>query len=188
MASFKMLFDNVDTLKNQGVKKVYFEGYIDYIGGPVDDGIGMLGNSNTRRTNPTLEQLKKKFEDNGIELLPLDHYYLTRHRHDKSRDRTRTGVNSEKRLKEFNYYAAETIQANSGTEKWVALVGSAHMNTSEGVPGLAELTESIGIGVFDNRNMTHSSIGLKAKNPAPDPNRPLQPNDIPGDLRIYVKP
>lgn len=62
------------------------------------------------------------------------------------------------------------------------------MNTSEGVPGLAELTESIGIGVFDNRNMTHSSIGLKAKNPAPDPNRPLQPNDIPGDLRIYVKP
>ena len=188
MASFKMLFDNVDTLKSQGVKKVYFEGYIDYIGGPVDDGIGMLGNSNTRRTNPTLEQLKKKFEDNGIELLPLDHYYLTRHRHDKSRDRTRTGVNSEKRLKEFNYYAAETIQANSGTEKWVALVGSAHMNTSEGVPGLAELTESIGIGVFDNRNMTHSSIGLKAKNPAPDPNRPLQPNDIPGDLRIYVKP
>lgn len=188
MASFKLLYDNVGTLKSQGVKKVYFEGYIDMPGGAKDDGIGMLGKSGVPRTNPSLAQLKQKLEVNGIELLPIDHYYLTRHKHDKSRSTTQSGVNSEQRLKEFNYYAAETILANSGTEKWVALVGSAHMNTSEGVPGLAELTEGIGIGVFDNKNMTYSNIGLKAKNPVPDPNRPLQPNDIPGDLRIYVKP
>ncbi|WP_256576850.1 membrane-targeted effector domain-containing toxin [Pseudomonas sp. ATCC PTA-122608] len=188
MASFKVLFDNVSTLKDQGVKKVYLEGYIDMLHGPIDDGIGMLGSSGTRRTHPSLEQLKNKLEANGIELLPLDHYYLTRHKYDKSRDRTQTGINSEKRLKEFNYYAAETIQANSGTEKWVALVGHAHMNTSEGVPGLAELTESIGIGVFDNKNMPYHSIGLKAHTHVPDPNKPLQPGDLPGDLHIYVKP
>jgi hypothetical protein len=188
MASFKVLFDNIDLLKNQGVKKVYLEGYIDMPGGAVDDGIGMLGKSGTRRTNPTLVQLKSELDANGIELLPLDHYYLTRHKYDKSRSHTQATVNSEKRLKEFNYFAAETIQTNSGTEKWVALVGHSHMNTSESVPGLAELTGGIGIAVFDNKNMAYTSIGLKAKNHVPDPDKPLQPGDIPGDLQIYVKP
>lgn len=188
MASFKVLFNNVDSLKNQGVKKLYLEGYIDMPNGPIDDGIGMLGSTGQRRSDPSLEQLKQKFEASGIEILPIDHYYLTRHKYDKTRDRTTTGNNTVKRLKEFNYYASETIQANSGTEKWVALVGHSHMNTSEGVPGMAELTGGLGIGIFDNANMNPRSLGLKAKNHIPDPNGPIKRGDLPGDLHIYVKP
>ncbi len=188
MASFKVLFDNVDTLKRQNVKKVYFEGLIDMPQGLVDDGIGILGQSRIPRSNPSFVELRKKLEANGIEVLPLDHYYLTRHKDVRSVTAPTSASNgSVRRLQEFNYYAAETIQANSGTEKWVALVGSSHMNTAEGVPGLAELTGSLGIGVSDNHKVT-GQLGLKARGAAPDPSKPLGRNDIPGDLQIFVQP
>ncbi|WP_156338133.1 membrane-targeted effector domain-containing toxin [Pseudomonas sp. MIACH] len=189
MASFRVLFDNVETLKNQGVKKVYFEGLIDMPQGLVDDGVGRLGRSDSPRTQPTFVQLREKLEADGIEVLPIDHYYLTRHidirRH--LHEPTQTGHGSVRRLEEFNYYAAETIQATSGTEKWAALVGHSHMNTSEGVPGLAELTGSIGIGVFDNSKVPWSA-GMKVQGRAPDPTKAISPRDIPGDLHIYIKP
>lgn len=188
MASFKVLFDNAETLKNQGVKKVYFEGVIDMPQGLFDDGIGMLGQSKLPRTNPTFAQLCQKLKDNGIDVIPLDHYYLTRHKDVRGLlGPTQTNNGSVRRLEEFNYYAAETIQANSGNEKWVALVGQSHMNTSEKVPGLAELTESIGIGVFDSPKVT-GQVGLQLKGRAPDPNQPIRPGDVPGDLQIYVQP
>lgn len=188
MASFKLLMDSMQTFVAQGVKKVYFEGVIDLPGvGAVDDGISNLGNLKKARTNPTYQDLVNEFKKNGIDVLPLDHYYLTRHKDDLLRSRTVSGVNSEIRLKEFNYYAAETIQANSGTEKWVALVGNAHMNTSEGVTGLAELTGTLGIGVFDNANVPHS-MGLIDTRHIPDPAKPLKRGDLPGNLHIYMKP
>jgi hypothetical protein len=188
MASFRVLFDNVDTLTSQGVKKVYFEGLIDMPQGLQDDGIGILGHTKLPRTNPTFEELRKKLGDNGIEVLPLDHYYLTRHKDLRGlREPTTTGAGSIKRLEEFNYYAAETIQANSGNEKWVALVGHSHMNTSEGVPGLAELTGSIGIGVFDNPKIP-DNIGTRVLGHAQDPSKPVGSGGIPGDLQIYMKP
>ena len=187
MASFKVLFDNVETLKRQNVKKVYFEGLIDMPQGLVDDGIGILGQSRIPRQNPSFPELRKKLEDNGIEVMPLDHYYLTRHKDVRTPQvPTSAGNGSVQRLKEFNYYAAETIQANSGTEKWVALVGSSHMNTTEGVPGLAELTGSLGIGVTDNHKIT-GQLGLKARGAVPDPNKPLGRNDVAGDLQIFVQ-
>ena len=69
----------------------------------------------------------------------------------------------------------------------MALVGNAHMNTSEGIPGLAELTGSIGVGVSNNSHVT-SQIGLKVKGHTPDPALPLRPEDAPGDLQIFVNP
>lgn len=188
MASFKMLAQQIDTLVSQKVKKVYFEGLIDLPPyGLVDDGIGMLGKQ-MPRTSPTFEELKKLFESKGIEVLPLDHYYLTRHKDVKALyGATTTGSGSVQRLQEFNYHASEVIQANSGTEKWIALVGASHMNTAEGVPGLAELTGAIGIGVFDNPGIV-KSIGLKDTRQPPDPMKPLKPGDVPGDLQIYMKP
>jgi len=188
MASFRVLYDNVTTLKSAGVTKVYFEGLIDMPQGLMDDGIGLLGRSRQPRTHPTFEQLCKKLKAHGIEVLPLDHYYLTRHKDLRGVNlATTAGNGSTTRLREFNYYAAETIQANSGTEKWVALVGNAHMNTSEGIPGLAELTGSIGVGVSNNSHVK-SQIGLKVKGHTPDPALPLRPEDTPGDLQIFVKP
>lgn len=189
MASFKLLFDQIDTLKKQGVKRVYFEGLLsrpDLPKGYQDDGIGMLGSTGKPRTTPTFEDLKTKLEANGIEVVPLDHYYLTRHKDVKHLyGATKTGYGSEQRLREFNYYASKTIEATSNGEKWVALVGTAHMKTSEGVPGLAEMTGSTAIGVFDHKK-TSPSLGYAAKVPAPDPVKPLQNTDYPGDLRIFV--
>ncbi|TFF14258.1 hypothetical protein EXW72_05465 [Pseudomonas sp. BCA14] len=188
MASFRLLAQQVDTLVSQNVKKVYFEGLIDLPPyGLVDDGIGMLG-KNRPRTGPTFEALKKLFESKGIEVLPLDHYYLTRHKDVKALyGPTKAGFGSVQRLQEFNYHASEVIQANSGTEKWIALVGASHMNTAEGVPGLAELTGAIGIGVFDNPGVA-KSIGRKDTRQLPDPKKPLKAGDIPGDFQIYIKP
>ncbi|WP_460164782.1 membrane-targeted effector domain-containing toxin [Pseudomonas sp. S1_G07] len=200
-ASFRVLFDNAETLKKQGVKKVYFEGLIDRPEGLVDDGIGLLAPKDPRprtpnlppppripRTDPTLAELLTKLADNGIEAMPLDHYYLTRHNDVRQLlDKTEKGSGSVRRLEELNYYAAETIQATSGTEKWVALVGHSHMNTSEGVPGIAELTGAIGIGVFNNANVP-KHLGLKVLGRAPDPAQPISAGSIPGDLQIYIKP
>ncbi|MGY2685877.1 membrane-targeted effector domain-containing toxin [Pseudomonas tolaasii] len=189
MASFKLLMANMQTFKAQGVKKVYFEGVIDLPPfGAVDDGISSLGSTKNVRTNPTFKELRDEFRKNGIDVMPLDHYYLTRHKDERPfRARTVQGINSEIRLKEFNYFAAETIQANSGTEKWIALVGNAHMNTSEDVTGLAELTGTLGIGVFDNANVP-ATVGFKDTRHVPDPKLPLKRGDLPGNLHIYMKP
>ncbi|UII74175.1 membrane-targeted effector domain-containing toxin [Pseudomonas sp. HN11] len=188
MASFKVLFDNVDTLKNQGVKKVYFEAVIDMPHGLQDDGIGFLGDGKTLRTDPTFAQLRQKLEANGIEVMPLDHYYLTRHKDLRGAlGPTTTGNGSVRRLEEFNYYASETIQANSGTEKWVALVGHSHMNTSENVPGLAELTGSIGISVYNDPKIK-GQLGKRAMGQPHDPTKPIGYGGVPGDLQIYVQP
>jgi hypothetical protein len=185
MASFRTIFENVEMLKTQGVKKFYFEGLIDMPQGLVDDGIGIIGQTKTPRTHPTFEELKKKLSDHGIEVLPLDHYYLTRHKDlHGARVPTTTGTHSEKRLREFNYYAAETIQANSGTEKWAALVGHSHMNTSEGVPGLAELTGGIGVGVYTHPKYS-GPTGMRLRNHATAPDKPINAGGVPGDLQIY---
>lgn len=188
MASFKVLFDNVETLKDQGVKKVYFEALIDMPHGLHDDGVGYLGDGRTLRTDPTFKELREKLEANGIEVMPIDHYYLTRHKDLRGADGpTTTGERSQRRLREFNYYASETIQANSGTDKWVALVGSSHMNTSENVPGLAELTGSMGIGVF-NKKGAKGQIGTRVIGRPQDPAKPVGSGGVPGDLQIYVEP
>lgn len=190
MASFKLLYDNVDTLKNAGVKRVYLEGLLsrpDLPGGLQDDGISMLGNTGKPRSNPSFEDLKAKLQLNGIEIVPIDHYYLTRHKDVKHLyGKTQTGFGSRQRLEEFNYYASKTIEATANGEKWVALVGMSHMKTSERVPGLAEMTGATGVGVFDHKTLPGSS-GFGPKVPAPDPTKPLTRNDYPGDLRIFVK-
>lgn len=189
MASFKTLFDNAQTLKKEGVKRVYMEGLLsrpDLPDGLQDDGISMLGRTGKPRTSPSFKELKAKLEANGIEIVPLDHYYLTRHKDVKALyGPTKTGFGSEQRLREFNYYATKTIEATSNGEKWVALVGMSHMKTSEAVPGLAEMTGSTAIGVLNNVKPM-PSMGYAAKVPAPDPSKPLGHKDYPGDLRIFV--
>ncbi|MBW4794398.1 hypothetical protein [Pseudomonas tolaasii] len=61
------------------------------------------------------------------------------------------------------------------------------MNTSEDVTGLAELTGTLGIGVFDNANVP-ASVGFKDTRHVPDPKLPLKRGDLPGNLHIYMKP
>lgn len=186
MASFRLLFDKAEQLKQEGVKKVYLEGVIDFPGhGAIDDGLGLLGNSQLPRTNPTYAELVARLKENGIDVVPLDHYYLTRHK-DQKIQRATTGNGSERRLKEFNYYASKVIQSDAGTDKWVALVGRSHMNTSEGILGLAEQTGATGVAIFNLIKPGVAPFGLKFKTNLADPNKPILPGQIPGDLHILA--
>ncbi len=185
-ASFRLLFDKAELFKQQGVKKVYLEGVIDFPGvGAVDDGLGLLGSTQKQRDNPTYLELVAKLKENGIEVVPLDHYYLTRHKGEKLPPIT-TGRGSEQRLKEFNYYASKVIESNSSTEKWIALVGRSHANTSEGIAGLAEQTGAIGVGIFSFKTPGPAPFGARLKTKLPDPNKPIQPGENPGDLHILA--
>ncbi len=188
MASFQTLFDNVDTFKQKGVKKLYIEAtFYDAQMKVIDDGIGFLGNGKTPRLSPSFDELVKKFNDEGIEIVPLDHPYLTRHKDEPAQFQAiNQAQQNEPRLREFNYYAAQTIRQNPPGEKWIALMGNAHMKTSQGVPGVAELTGGIGVGVF-TRTDPGLSVGMRKTKNLPDPAKAIGPHDVPGDLHIFHK-
>ncbi|MGF6088151.1 membrane-targeted effector domain-containing toxin [Pseudomonas sp. 18173] len=66
-------------------------------------------------------------------------------------DQERT-VDEMARQKMMNYFARSIIrsdQALRGAHKWVALMGNSHSNTFEGIAGISELEEAIGIRVED---------------------------------------
>ncbi|WP_175924610.1 membrane-targeted effector domain-containing toxin [Burkholderia latens] len=61
----------------------------------------------------------------------------------------------------INYYASSTIsqhQAVLGNAKWVALVGNSHTNTFAGVPGIAELTDTIGVRIEPDDTIVRSKF------------------------------
>jgi len=67
------------------------------------------------------------------------------------------------RLQTMNYLAALTVQeyeASAGSGDWVALVGYQHGNSSEGVPGVAELTGGIALHAQDGER----SVRVNVKN------------------------
>ncbi|MBB3243144.1 hypothetical protein FHW68_004711 [Pseudomonas sp. Tn43] len=95
------------------------------------------------------------------------------------------------RQKMMNYFARSIIrtdQAVRGAHKWVALMGNSHSNTFEGVAGVSELEEGIGIRVEDVAEGTSHGIEV-------DPGKILpMSNDIfdrtalvRGDLRLQVE-
>lgn len=182
IASFQLLFDHVDLFVQQKVKRVYFEGVADYPSGVRDDGIGWLGDTEKKRDYPSFEELKAKFEKNGIEVLPLDHVYLTQRHTPPTHGKTLELAEATQRLARFNYYAAQTIKATSDGEKWIALVGRAHTNTQLGVPGMVELTGSLSIGVFPKRK-AGPSVGSTNTVLVP-PGQALAPQTPIGDLTI----
>ena len=91
------------------------------------------------------------------------------------------------RQKMMNYFAHLTInsdQAVRGPGKWVALVGSTHSNTFEGVPGLSELQGAVGLRFEDIEIGKVGGIDV-------DPGRTVVKHDltterVQGDLRIQV--
>ncbi len=61
----------------------------------------------------------------------------------------------------MNYYASSTIsqhQAALGNTKWIALVGNSHTNTFSGIPGIAELTNGIGVRVEPDDTLLRSTF------------------------------
>ncbi|ASV38997.1 hypothetical protein CI807_23245 [Pseudomonas sp. NS1(2017)] len=188
LAAFRTLYDNVDLFVQNKVKKLFVEGVVyDKDMRLIDDGMGRVGlHHRPPGQRPTLKELFKKFEDHGIEIVPLDHGYLTRHNDERHLfGAIKTHEQAVQRLEEFNYYATRTIEQHAGGDKWVALVGRHHVNTTQNVPGLAELTGSTGIAVYERSG--RSTYGIRSADERPGPSGTLTPlDDLTGDLQIFA--
>ena len=170
LSSKAFLIDNMQLLADQGVKRIYFEhlltdvhmpllkafyrspsarmpeelqGYLDNIYRPLHD----------RRYS--FVSIITQARDAGIKIQPIDctaSYML--------RDLPDAAGNVRQQV--MNYYATEVIQWVQTTKprpgKWVALVGDSHTNTYKGIPGIAELTGSIGLRVEDAAAGQHLGI------------------------------
>ncbi|MGY2292894.1 membrane-targeted effector domain-containing toxin [Pseudomonas sp. SDO528_S397] len=187
MSSFQTLYDAMDTYKAKGVKSLFCEGLLqDGKGGWRDAGLGTLGaNARTPGKFPALADLLEKARANGIQVIPLEHYWLTRRKdtpglyHNIQPD---TPL-SRQRLEEFNYFAARTIEQHANGGKSVVLVGRSHLMTCEGVPGITELTNGIGISIYEGQQ----NIAMRSTHPLPDPEKSLKTGEMAGDFQIFRK-
>lgn len=160
-SSKAFLVDNMQLLASQGVKRIYFEHLL------TDVHMPMLKAFYRSRNAPMAEELANFL--NGIYPLPRNHYYSFRNVVTKARDagikiqpidctasyvlRDMPDSAGTLRQRMMNYYATEVIQWVQTTKrqpgKWVALVGDTHTNTFRDIPGIAELTSSIGLRIED---------------------------------------
>ncbi|WP_030129864.1 membrane-targeted effector domain-containing toxin [Pseudomonas sp. QTF5] len=95
------------------------------------------------------------------------------------------------RQKMMNYFARTIIrtdQAMRGAHKWVALMGNTHSNTYEGLAGISELEEGIGIRVEDVAEGTETGVDIDPGRRLPLKNMPHSPTAVvKGDLRLRVE-
>ncbi|MEN5150414.1 membrane-targeted effector domain-containing toxin [Pseudomonas orientalis] len=189
LASFRVLIDLIPVFKRKNVKVFGVEGMVyDNKMRLKDDGMGTTG-SNHRPHDPglNLQTLIDTFKANGIEVVPLDHFYLTRHRHERSAYTSLSPADRNvRRLKEMNYYAARELLRHTHKGKVVALVGRQHINTTQGIKGLAEATGGLGIGVYERAGMK-VGYGTRSTDARPGPQGTMTShNDITGDLQIFA--
>lgn len=175
-SSKAFLMDNMQLLARQGVKRIYFEHLLTDVHTP------LLKAFYRSRTAPMADELRNYL--NGIYPLSLNRYYSFSNVVTKARDAgikvqpidctasyilhdLPDGTNT-LRQRMMNYYATEVIQWAQTTKhspgKWVALVGDSHSNVFKGIPGLAELTGSIGLRIEDSTPAQR--LGIE-----PDPGR-----------------
>ncbi|MGQ7858694.1 dermonecrotic toxin domain-containing protein [Pseudomonas sp. 32A] len=170
LSSKAFLIDNMQLLASQGVKRIYFEHLLTDVHMPLlkafyrtrsavmpEELKGFLNNiyPPLRDQHYSFVNIVTKARDAGIKIQPIDctvSYML--------RDLPDTADNVRQRM--MNYYATEVIQWTQTTKarpgKWVALVGDSHTNTYNGIPGIAELTGSIGLRIEDAAAGGHLGI------------------------------
>ncbi|MFJ2712093.1 membrane-targeted effector domain-containing toxin [Pseudomonas sp. NPDC087346] len=95
------------------------------------------------------------------------------------------------RQKMMNYFARSIIrsdQALRGAHKWTALMGNSHSNTFEGVAGVSELEEAIGIRVEDVAEGDSGGIEIDPGKILPTGNGVMDRAAlVRGDLRLQVE-
>ena len=95
------------------------------------------------------------------------------------------------RQKMMNYFSRiiiRTDQALRGAHKWVALMGNTHSNTYEGIAGISELEEGIGIRVEDVAEGAEAGIDIDPGRRLPLNNTPRSPTAlVKGDLRLRTE-
>lgn len=185
IASFQLIKENMQTLKEAGVTTLALENVEYNAAGAVVD-VGM-GNGRPAGASPTLSELYDLAREHGIKIKPLDHHYLTR-RSDMADFYKNVGDNDRgiTRLQEFNYYATRMLQNRQPGEKVLAVVGRSHMNTARNVPGVAELTGGIGVGVYP-ATTTDKSIAISGPSIRRDAGASVANSHTAGDYQIFQK-
>lgn len=166
-APFQLLIDQMQTFANSGVTTIYLEG------APFIEGSSRLNASALTEAHaqylsprhydpeytggPTMLDVIIEAGKHDINVIGLEHYELTLHSGKAAAWRAHPGYLNE-RLPEFNYYASQIIQKTPPWERFVSVVGSAHMNNFVGVPGIAEQTGAVGISVSSALKGTSSRV------------------------------
>jgi len=166
----RLLIDNMHELKRQGVGTLYVEGlwadgheldpYFLSPDAPMSQALkDELDQASIRAgTDPdgpyTFRKVIESARANGIQVKALECAASTYVPVINSGGIEQSVLSGE-RARTFNYFAGARImkhQAATGNGRWVAFVGTTHANTNMRVPGLAELTDSIGVGITTQRS------------------------------------
>ncbi|WP_249678191.1 membrane-targeted effector domain-containing toxin [Pseudomonas abieticivorans] len=170
----RLLIDNMAILKEQGVKTLYLEHLLTDLDGIDLKSLHSTGQMPARlakhlramdeghqvpRNQPySFENVVLEANRHGIEVVALDCVASYR-----LKGMNYSGMAHRQRM--FSFYGTHIISAHQqarGAHKWVALVGNSHSNVYQGVPGLAELNQGIGIRVG---NLEHGKAAVLIADP-----------------------
>ncbi|WP_338494735.1 membrane-targeted effector domain-containing toxin [Pseudomonas trivialis] len=178
VASLDFLINNMERFKEAGVTTLYLENAYFLERSPTLAGTAYTADDAKYLSQRypedkyadsvlSMADVLKAAHKHGIKVIGLEHAELTGHMSEYQ-----NFVNSEgfyiDRLEEFNYFATKIIENTPKGEKWVTLVGNAHMNnyvdpyTGGAVPGIAELTGGLGVSVRDAAKGAASTIRVPA--------------------------
>ena len=157
-AGYQLVIDKMQAFKNSGVTTIYVEGAPFIQGSPNIADAALLTSDAPSfgqrfyhpdfTGGPTLVDVINEANKHGIIVVGLEHPQLTWRTDNLVNTNLYTNARgAENRLREFNYHAAKIIERTPPNEKFVAIVGKSHMNTDYQVPGIAELTSSVGMSV-----------------------------------------
>lgn len=195
-ATFQLLIDQMQTFKNSGVTVLYMENTLFLQKGP-GFGAGAYTPSDAvyasprvydgaySPTSPIVSDVIEAAEKNGIKVIGLEHRELTMHS-DNWISRISNSRFYDDRLQEFNYAATQLINQTPAGEKYVAVVGKAHMNTYDNIPGISELTAGVSVSISPTPKGVSTIVSQPPHTPPP-PLKLLHGTSIPepiGDIHI----
>lgn len=196
LGSKRFLIDNMALLKKQKVSVLYMEHFMtDFQQADLDlfNRTGQMppdlqayvdtldiGHFTDRSGRYTFRQVLVAAQKQGIRIQSID--CLASYR--QAWDGTPAPLIRQKMMSYFAHLTIDADQVARGPGKWVALVGSSHSNTFEGVPGLSELQGAIGLRFEDIEIGKVGGIEV-------DPGRSVIHEDLAvqymqGDLRVQV--
>lgn len=166
----RIIIENVDELKKKGYGVVFLEGLV--YDSPtqllLDE---YLAPASTRPMSDALKSILEKLDKgNGVEgsgyfevveaakkagmrVVGIESAYSAT----VPRAVDTKNDNKPKRCRDMNYAAKAIIEKESGGRPWVALMGSAHMKTIDGVPGVGEIMGVPSVYVYDSRKITRQA-------------------------------
>ncbi|WP_395607780.1 dermonecrotic toxin domain-containing protein [Pseudomonas sp. B22129] len=164
----RVLFENIPVLRELGVRKFFFEMFITDIHQShldlfnasasaalpsiLSERIELVDTINSAPGVHTYRQLVDEIHANGLQVMALDISASALYVPGAlDAPGTASGLPAQlDRLTMFNFFAYKKINADVPSlpqERWLALIGSGHCNSLQGIPGVAELTGAISLRV-----------------------------------------